>query len=342
MAKDTSGTCGKVFEVKQIGSTYRSAIIRVSYKIGKYYFDLTNNGMVIKLDNMVLNNERTSPFKITRNATIPSSSTFYGWNRKYNNTVGYSNTNRVLVPVAQIYPSYIWSPSSGTQKDTYGTKYLSASSDVRLALVNEDTYSEDIEYFIGVGSSRSNSKTIRVHMDYANGAARDHNYMGNVSLKINTSQIPAPSSPTITSEYRNYVDDEPTVLRLRATVPTNVEGFFTLVIEDITSGVKILKSSKGGTNIYVDIPLNEAYYDKTWKYRARIYGADIDKRSSTLSIFVEFPILPIWYYLTQTDKTRLGVSHTRMQVKKAVWYDNNGNAKGIKLFAYNNGGSFEK
>lgn len=334
MAVDSGGPWGKRLEVTQISNTYTTAKILIKFRLNPGVYDLTKSGFCIKLDGTILNNETTYPWRITRNHP-----TLYGWNKRFDNSKSYSNTNRIMIKVTNLYGA-TWQPSYGRVRRPDGTyATLNYNAQVRHALVNNEEYYEEVEYTLGVGSSRVNTKNITVSMSYMDGSF-EPDWLGRVTIPISTKQIPAPSTPTLTTEYRDYVNGDPTTLRLRATVPSNVEGFFTLAIEDITSGVKTLKSSKGGTNIYVDIPITEAYYDKTWQYRARIYGADIDKRSSTLSVFVEYPVLPIWYYLTSEDKSRLGVSHTRMQVKKAVWYDNNGNAREIKLFAYNNGGSF--
>ena len=335
MAVDSHSTYGKRLEVEQISNTYTSATFRIKFSLSRGSYNLIRNGMCIKLDGEIINNERHTPWNVVRNHP-----TNYGWNRKFNNSAVYNNTHRIIAKATE-YGAADWQPSYGRQLDHNGNyAYLGYNSQVRHVLVDAEEYSEDITYYLGVGSGRTNSKNITVSMNYMDGSY-DEKWMGTVTIPITTKQIPAPSTPTLTQELRNYVDGEPTVLRLIATVPSNVEGFFTLQIQDITSGTTTLKSVKGATNIYHDIPITDNYYDKTWYYRARIYGADIDKRSSTMSVYIEYPILPIWYYLTADDKTRLGVSHNRMQVKQAFYYDSNGNGHKIKLFAYNNGGSFE-
>lgn len=338
MALDTNATYGKRFEVTQISSTYTTATVRINYNLNVWSYNLTKSGWCILFNGAYINNETTWPWRVVRNYASS-----YGWNKRFNGTPTYGNTNRVLAKATE-YSTADWQPTNGTGKQlttsgTYATP--SSTADIRHVLVDDEMYSEDIEYTLGVGTSRINSGNINVTMRYMSDWSFDTAWLGDLTLPVYTTEIPAPSTPTISYSLVDVVNGEPTKVRLTASVPSNVEGFFTLEIQDITSGVVSLTNNKGTTSLTHDIAITTAYYDKTWTYRARIYGADIDKVSSNLSVFVEYPVLPLWYYLTASDKTRLGVTNARMQVKQAYYYGQDGVGKKIKLIAYNNGGSFQ-
>lgn len=327
---DTSGTKSKKVTLTQIGSTYNSATFRISYSLNAYSWNLLNLGWCIKLNGTILNNETQTPWRIVRNHP-----TAYGWNKKHNNTATYGNTNRIICKATNM-SSAVWNPSTQKQKSASGDYYsLGYNSQVRKVLISGEVYSEDITIDIPIGTARQSYSYPIVSMSYMKNGEVNTDWMtAGLQIQLETLQIPEPPTPTITVSYLNYVDDSPTTVRLTANVGSNEAGFFTLRLENITNGVTTLTETKGATTITYDIPVNEAYYDKTFYYRARVYGADIDKVSTTDTAYVEYPMLPLWYYQS---------SSVKKQVRRGMYYDPlTGIGNPVKVIWYNNGGSFEK
>ncbi len=144
--------------------------------------------------------------------------------------------------------------------------------------------------------------------------------------------IAAPPSPTLTYELKTPVDGENTEITITAAVANNPDAFYTLYLEETTSGsAVIVKSSVGATSQAQTYALT-TFYDKTRTFRARIAGDNIDSASNNVSITIPSPTMPMWFH----DGTQL------RQAKKVYYFPTANTPKQAKAVWYNNGGAYDK
>lgn len=337
MAVLTDSTNSKNIDVSQISSTYTTATVRIKYRLSKTSWYLGSGGFKVMFEGSIVNQERTTPWYVSRVYTpVRGSWTYKGAGSALTNKW---NTNRILLKARYIDWNRTYSSNYGRQHYSGSYYYSSSTGDERHILVGAEEYSEDITYILGTSySSRTNSRNITAGIAKYDGG-QDADWTGLITIPISTTQIPAPSTPTISYSLINY-GEVGGLVRIAVSIPSNVENFYTLSLEDITTGVTILKTITAGVSFTHDIILTEAYYDTTHTYRARVAKADINY-TKTMTVYVEAPVMPIWYYLTASDKVVMGVTEDRLQVKQISYYNSSGNKVKVKQFWWNNGGSYQ-
>ena len=145
-----------------------------------------------------------------------------------------------------------------------------------------------------------------------------------------------PGTPGFTTTYLDEDGGNPettgksiATVRLTAT-STNPDNFYTLAILDVTTNTTVVLKSGKVKNLTHDINVSDSYYDKTWKYRARVYGGtnpSVNRYTSIANVFIEKPDTPFFYHDGETYH----------QVQK-IWYHDGTEYKKVKRNFYNNGG----
>lgn len=291
--------------LSKVSSTVSTVTVklRLLYSSGAYF---GFKGLGIYVNNI--------PFNDTSfNITIPESST-YGWNKRYDNGVTYSNTNRIFsLKTSDINPS------------------LTGGHQVRKRYNNGMDHEETFVLNLGLGSGRTNSTTITAKVVDMRYGTEPSGFNASDSLTVTTDAIPEPPTPTctyVTSGNDGY--GNPTSVTVSVSC-TNPENFYTLTLEN--SGGTVLQTAKSAGPLTHRYTLNASTYDRTWSFRGRIAGGGINKSSALLNIFHATPTLPIWYFLPGTGVAK--------QVRQMVYYNSSGVAKKVTKVYPNIGGIFK-
>lgn len=129
---------------------------------------------------------------------------------------------------------------------------------------------------------RKATKTIKVRT--YNSSYSTHYYMADditVSLTLSTATIAEAPAPVIS------LTQDGTNVTVTATLSSNPESFYTLAIYD-DAGNK-LNYSKGATSLTYTVPITGSNQGDTLKFKARVYGDDIDKYSVLKEITIINP-----------------------------------------------------
>lgn len=319
-----------IINLSQVASDYDSATVDVEFYYGphtdgKTYYWGTYNTYIL-LNDVIISNEN---FNIL-SSIYPTqrAGQFYGWNKRWNGDVTYGNTNRLMIPYSTTQAV------SGINK-TGGARFWSANNLYKTDL-GRTRIKDRIKIPIGINpNARQNSKAITVKNIGSDWSWNDKWCSAN-SITLYTATIPAPAIPSVGVYYESYVDGAPTKLKIAASLPENVRGFYYLRIEEMSSSGSIIsnvKQVKGATYIDHVINIGEGDYDKTRYWRARVFAADQDKASGIANSFIEYPYTKMYWYENAT---------TRRRIKKAYWFDENGIRRQIKQIYYRDGGTWRK